>query len=141
VGARPVHLYSVNQTSSAWSHSDAEGAFYVIPLDNPQNITAATIVPVSIHPLPLSLRRPFILVGHIRDTAQRLLTIVISTLPRKGKTSLPALETSRVGWVLRPHPPCVFSRARSAVSVTPRALRERVSTAQVLTVHRSATIG
>jgi hypothetical protein len=47
VGARPVHIYSINQTSSIWSHSDAEGSFYVIPVNNSQNLTATAIVPVS----------------------------------------------------------------------------------------------
>jgi hypothetical protein len=45
VGARPVHIYSINQTSSIWSHSDAEGSFYVIPVNNSQNLTATAIVP------------------------------------------------------------------------------------------------
>jgi hypothetical protein len=44
VGARPVHMYSINQTSSVWAHSDAEGTFYVIPLNNSQNISVATTV-------------------------------------------------------------------------------------------------
>jgi hypothetical protein len=44
VGARPVHLYSVNETSTVWSHSDAEGVFYVIPLDNPQNLSVNATV-------------------------------------------------------------------------------------------------
>lgn len=44
VGARPVHMYSINQTSSVWAHSDAEGTFYVIPVDNPENISVTTTV-------------------------------------------------------------------------------------------------
>lgn len=34
VGARPVHIYAVNGTAKAWSHSDAEGVFHVITSAN-----------------------------------------------------------------------------------------------------------
>ena len=34
VGSRPVHLYWVQETGQLWSHSDAEGTFYVISLAN-----------------------------------------------------------------------------------------------------------
>lgn len=44
VGGRPVHAYSINQTNTVWSHSDAEGAFYVIAVNNSQNVTVATTV-------------------------------------------------------------------------------------------------
>ncbi len=47
VGGRPVHAYSINQTNTVWSHSDAEGTFYVIAVNNSQNLTVATTVPVS----------------------------------------------------------------------------------------------
>ena len=46
VGGRPVHIYSINQTSSIWSHSDAEGSFYVIPMNSTTNVSAATVVKV-----------------------------------------------------------------------------------------------
>lgn len=47
VGGRPVHAYSINQTNTVWSHSDAEGIFYVIAVNNSQNLTVARTVPVS----------------------------------------------------------------------------------------------
>ena len=47
VGGRPVHAYAVNQTSTVWTHSDAEGSFYLVPANNSQNLTVARVVPVS----------------------------------------------------------------------------------------------
>lgn len=46
VGARPVHIYAVNQTNTLWSHSDAEGIFYIIPLNNTNNISVSKTVKV-----------------------------------------------------------------------------------------------
>ena len=46
MGSRPVHLYSVNQTNSVWSHSDAEGTFYVIALTASSNLSVVAKVPV-----------------------------------------------------------------------------------------------
>jgi hypothetical protein len=37
------------------------------------------------------------------------LYFLLSIQPRKGKTSLPALATSRVAWAQRPLPPRAFS--------------------------------
>jgi hypothetical protein len=73
VGARPVHIYSINQTSSIWSHSDAEGSFYVIPVNNSQNLTATAIVPVSFSMRPnLGCIAPYLLAfsGRINGLCQ-----------------------------------------------------------------------
>ena len=55
MGGRPVHLYSVNQTNTVWSHSDAEGTFYVIAATASGNLSVVAKVPVhasnSSHPI------------------------------------------------------------------------------------------
>lgn len=70
VGARPVHLYSVNQTSSIWSHSDAEGSFYVIPVNNSQNLTVTRVVPVSLKPNHIDLTPQTFFNKNLTDFAQ-----------------------------------------------------------------------
>ena len=45
VGARPVHLYFVEDAGEVWSHSDAEGTFYVISINDVTKLHAT--VPVS----------------------------------------------------------------------------------------------
>ena len=45
VGARPVHLYFVENAGEIWSHSDAEGTFYVISINDVTKLNAT--VPVS----------------------------------------------------------------------------------------------
>lgn len=49
VGPRPVHIYAINATSKAWSHSDAEGNFYVLSgyQNNGSWIFNKKLVPVS----------------------------------------------------------------------------------------------
>ncbi|DBA92352.1 hypothetical protein WJX77_003824 [Trebouxia sp. C0004] len=45
VGATPVHIYYVNETSSAWSHSDGQGSFFVLTPESATNVTLAAVVP------------------------------------------------------------------------------------------------
>ena len=52
VGGKPVHLYWVAETATMWSHSDAEGTFYVIRLADTSLVN--TTVPV--RPCHLSQR-------------------------------------------------------------------------------------
>ena len=51
VGPRPVHVYAINATSKAWSHSDAEGNFYVLSgtVNNGSWTFSKKVVPVSSH--------------------------------------------------------------------------------------------
>ena len=53
VGPRPVHIYSINQTSTAWSHADGDGYFYVIPANSSTNVSVGSTVKVRI-PIPQS---------------------------------------------------------------------------------------
>ena len=46
IGASPVHIYYVNETSTAWSHSDNQGTFFVLTPQSATNITLTTTVPV-----------------------------------------------------------------------------------------------
>ena len=48
VGANPVHLYWLQERAQFWSHSDAEGAFYVLNLAN----TAVLNTSVPVRPCP-----------------------------------------------------------------------------------------
>jgi hypothetical protein len=62
-----------------------------------------------------------------------------SALPHKGQTSLPALATSRVGWILPPPPPPPrFLQSRSAVCVC--VLEERGFICKVLRSVISSTL-
>ncbi|KAK9792762.1 hypothetical protein WJX73_009655 [Symbiochloris irregularis] len=45
VGARPVHLYVIDEQNMFWSHSDAEGLFYSIPVAKPYSSIVSTVVP------------------------------------------------------------------------------------------------
>ena len=47
VGPRPVHLYVIDQTKQFWSHSDATGIFWAIPVVQPVANMVATPLTVS----------------------------------------------------------------------------------------------
>ncbi len=50
VGALPVHGYNIPQLSQFWAHSDIDGAFFVINVNN-VNATTAKVAVRSISPL------------------------------------------------------------------------------------------
>ena len=49
VGPRPAHIYAITERGELWSHSDAEGIFYVIPLQKPYSSMASTPLAVGTH--------------------------------------------------------------------------------------------
>ena len=47
VGPRPVHLYVIDEINEFWSHSDAEGLFYAIPVRQPTSSMVSAPLAVS----------------------------------------------------------------------------------------------